>query len=129
MGTILILLTLTFKAYCPEHLCLYIEKAEGINHYEPLIKAITRYESFNGVYVWNAKEEAVGWFQIRPCRVDAYNKATGSHYILTDFYDYNLSRKMFLFYAHGKSYEQASKDWNGSGKMTIDYWKHIKTLL
>ena len=86
-------------------------------------------ESQNGKYLYNAKENAVGWFQIRPVRVIHYNQLTGSNYVLNDFYDYDLSRKMFLYYASGKTYELAAKNWNGSGPMTKDYWRKIQKQL
>ena len=125
-----ILLILTF-AICkaPEWKSLYIMRAEPIQKYEPLVRAVYWVESKHGKYLWNPKELAVGPFQIRPCRVDDYNRRTGSHYKHEDFYDYELSRKMFLYFAQNKSFEQAAKDWNGSGPMTIEYWKQVKAVL
>lgn len=108
---------------------LVVVKDEGISFYEPLIKAVTFVESVDGKYLYNPKENAVGWFQIRQVRVDDYNKLTGLKYALNDFYDYDLSREMFLYYAKGKSYEKAAKSWNGSGKKTIAYWKKVKARL
>jgi len=104
-------------------------ESEGVNFYEPLIKAVVMVESNNGKYLYNAKENAVGWFQIRTVRVIHYNQLTGSNYVLNDFYDYDLSREMFLFYASGKDYETAAKNWNGSGPMTNDYWKRVQKHL
>lgn len=121
------LFTLHLKA--PENRCLYIAEAEGINYYEPLIKAIVQVESKNGQYLYNPKEGAVGYFQIRQCRLDDYNKKTGSHYKLQDCYDYELSRRIFLYYSHGKNYEKAARDWNGSGYKTITYWNKVKMYL
>jgi hypothetical protein len=126
---LIILSTLTFICKAPEWKSLSIIKVKPIERYESLIKAITWVESKNGLFVWNPLEEAVGWFAIRPIRVKDYNKRTGNHYQLKDFYDYNLSKKMFLYYANGKSLEQAAKNWNGSGPMTIDYWNEVKKYL
>lgn len=97
--------------------------------YEPLIKAIVFVESTNGLDTINDIENAIGWFQIRQIRVDDYNKRTGSSYELNDFFDYHLSKEMFLYYAQGKSFEQAAKNWNGSGPMTEVYWKKVKKRL
>lgn len=128
---ILITLLIAIFSICkaPEAGVLYIERSSGINFYDPLIKAVTWVESQNGRYVYNAKEGAVGWFQIRQCRIDHFNLLTGSSYTLKDCYDYEISRKIFLYFASGKSYERASRNWNGSGKQTLEYWKLIQTKL
>jgi len=104
------------------------EKAE-ILRLEPLIRAIVQVESSSGQNLYNKKENAVGWFQIRQVRVDYYNALRGTHYKLEDFYDYELSKEMFIYFARGKSFEQAAKDWNGSGKMTEKYWQKVKEIL
>lgn len=125
---IVLLLSCKFL-FAPGFTELCIFKSEAMNSYEPLLKAITWIESHDGKNVYNAKEGAVGWFQIRQCRIDHYNKLTGSNYNLEDCYDYELSREIFLYFAQGKTYEQAAKNWNGSGKMTIDYWNKVKAKL
>ena len=104
-------------------------ESEGICKYEPLIKAVTMVESSNGKYTYNPDEGAVGWFQIRQVRVDHYNQMRGTNYKLTDFYDYDLSREMFLWYASGKSYEVAARNWNGKWVLTEKYWKRVKQHL
>lgn len=102
---------------------------EGICPYEPLIKAVVSVESNNGRYLFNPDENAVGHFQIRQIRVDDYNRKRGTNYKLTDFYDYDLSRQMFLYYCKGREFEQVAKSWNGSGEMTKDYWRKIQKHL
>ena len=104
-------------------------ESEGVNPYLPLIKAVVAVESQNGKYLYNPDEGAVGWFQIRQIRVDHYNKLRGTNYKLTDFYDYDLSREMFLYYCKGRDFETVAKSWNGSGEMTKDYWNKIKQQL
>jgi hypothetical protein len=126
---IILLSTICIKLLAPVEKVFYIEQRDSINYYDPLVKALTWVESRHGLFVWNPKEEAVGYFQIRPIRVNDYNKRTNSNYRLEDFYDYELSKKMFLYYASGKSYEKAAKDWNGSGRMTIEYWKKVRIEL
>ena len=80
----------------PEFRTFTIVKSDWINSFDPLIKAIVCVETNNGKNLYNEKENAVGHFQIRQIRVNDYNQRTGSHYKLEQFYDYNLSRKMFL---------------------------------
>jgi hypothetical protein len=125
--TILICVRTTLFAPIWEHISLLAGKS--INPYKELVKAVCKLESDNGKCIYNPVENAVGQFQIRQIRVDDYNQRTGNNYKLEDFYDYNLSEKMFLYYASGKSYEKAAKNWNGSGSLTISYWNNIKKLL
>ena len=130
MASLIFLFILICKSLvAPPSGSLHIFVAEPIKPYEALIKAVVMVESANGKYLYNPDEDAVGWFQIRQIRVDDYNKRLGTNYVLTDFYDYELSRTMFLYYASGKSFEVAAKSWNGSGPMTNDYWKKVKTKL
>lgn len=110
----------------PNDSYLVIEKKPAINGYEPLIKALVCVETDHGKDFYNEIENAVGPFQIRQIRVDDYNQRTGSNYQLKDFYDYDLSKKMFLYYAQGKDYETTARNWNGSGPMTIEYWNKVK---
>jgi hypothetical protein len=126
---LIIFLSVFVRLFAPDDGCIMIFKSESVNYYEELIRAVTKVESNDGKYTWNEKEQAVGWFQIRPVRVRHYNALTGQKYTSNDFYDYDLSREMFLFYASGKSFERAAKDWNGSGPMTVTYWNKIKKHL
>jgi hypothetical protein len=126
---IILLSAICVKLLAPCEKVLYIEQKESINYYDPLIRALTWVESKHGKYIWNAEEQAVGHFQIRPIRVSDYNKRTNSNYKLEDFYDYELSRKMFLYYASGKSYEKAARNWNGKWSLTKEYWKKIQKIL
>lgn len=125
----ILLTTITLMLPAPGVRSFMVIKDEPINYYEPLIKALTWVEVRDGHDLYNEIENAVGWFQIRQIRVDDYNKRLGTNFVLTDFYDYDLSREMFLYFARGKSYEQAAKNWNGSGPMTIDYWDKVKARL
>ena len=131
MKTMITVITimLCLQLSAPPNNSVVVIASEGISFYEPLIKAVTMVESRDGKYLYNPKENAVGWFQIRQIRVDHYNQLRGTNYILADFYDYNLSREMYLYFAAGKSYENAAKDWNGTGPMTIDYWHKIQKHL
>jgi hypothetical protein len=44
-------------------------------------------------------------------------------------YDYEISRKVFLFYTKGRNFEAVAKSWNGSGKLTIIYWDKVQKVL
>ena len=123
------LLFLFALCLAPEYKTLYVVKADPVNFYDPLIRALILVEVGNGSVLFNPLENAVGWFQIRPIRLEHYNKLRGTSYKLEDFYDYKLSKEMFLYYAHGKDWEHAARDWNGSGHKTLEYWEKIKKLL
>jgi hypothetical protein len=115
----------------PGSACCYIEITEPINYYEPLIKAVVQVESCNGKYLYNKKENSVGWFHIRQIRIDDYNNKTGSHYSLRDCYSYTLSRRIFLYYTYHEDYENVARRWNGwiIRPDTKDYWKKVKAYL
>lgn len=125
----LISIMICIQLSAPPNGAAVIFESEGICPYEQLIKAVVEVESRNGKYLFNPDEGAVGWFQIRQVRIDHYNKLRGTDYKLDDFYDYALSREMFLYYCKGRDLETIAKEWNGSGEMTKDYWKKVKSHL
>jgi len=134
MITLTLILSFIFRvAICPPHQELYIPKSEPINIYDNLIKAIITVESNNGKYLYNEFEGAVGYFQIRQCRIDDYNNATGLNHALNDCYDYELSRKVFLYYTKGRSFETISRAWcsgeHGTKRASQDYWNKVKKLI
>jgi hypothetical protein len=127
---LVILLFISVKLLAPEVRCFYIDKAKAIGRFDRLIAAVTWIESKNGLYIWNPTEGAVGWFQIRQVRVDDYNRRRSTHYQLKDFYDYDLSREMFVYYAEQiNDFEMIARRWNGSGAATLKYWNLVKSKL
>ena len=113
----------------PKSEALLVFISPEINYYAPLIKAITWVETKDGLFLYNPEEQATGYFQIRPIRLQDYNSRTGKMYTMNDLYDYNISKEIFLYYTQGRSYERVAKSWNGSGPKTIDYWKKVKAVL
>jgi hypothetical protein len=136
-------------SYCPTHKTVYIEASKPIVripkivvNYNALIDAIYQYESGrnpNAYHMERDGQPSIGGLQIRQCRVDHYNRLTGKNYTLNDMYDLNKAIEVFRYFTNHngqgkliayKSYEQAAKDWNGGGSMTITYWERgIKPLL
>lgn len=109
---------------------MFIAAPKIVNYYEPLIKALVMVES-EGNNLAYGKHQDTGPFQITPIRLKDYNQRTGSSYSLKDCYDYNLSRKIFLYYTEGKGYESVARRWNGGPKgmnkrCTVVYWKRVK---
>lgn len=125
-------LLLTTKVIAPDIKTLAIEESQPIEIiYERLMMAILEVESSGDTLAYNAIEDAYGPFQIRPIRLNDYNKRTGKKYRMNDCYTLKVSREVFLYYAKmiGPDYETVAKRWNGSGIMTIEYWAKVKAAM
>jgi hypothetical protein len=126
--TFLILLS-TAALFAPAPRVIDIARPAPLNIYDRLIAAIYEVESGSGKYLFNFKELARGPLQIRPIRLRDYNQRTGKNYLEWDCYDFEISREIFLYFAKGKSYEQAARDWNGKWSLTEGYWQKVKNKL
>lgn len=127
-----VFLAVTVKALAPSRDSFVIVSPEPINPYKRLIYAIGMVETKCDTLAYNAFEEAVGYFQIRPVRLEDYNKRTGNRYKKRDLYNYTISEKIFLFYAHEigpYNFEKIARRWNGSGPKTYHYWNRVKKYL
>ena len=116
----------------PDINIIYICSSSPINGYDRLIDALVRVESAGDTLAYNMSEEATGAFQIRPIRLLDYYRRTGINYKLNDCYNYDISKEVFLYYARltgHRDYEKIARNWNGSGEMTLDYWKKVKANL
>jgi hypothetical protein len=128
---IFLLSTLCMKVLAPNAVTFYIMTKEPIQYYEKLISAITWVESRDGLFTYDKRDHSVGWFHITPILVKDYNQRTHSSYTIKDCYDYDLSKKIFLYYANGDSYEIVARRWNGGLKgmyknYTLGYWNAVK---
>jgi hypothetical protein len=129
---ILCFLIPSIKATAPVFSTAYILVTEPINIYERLIRAIVMVESLGDTLAVNLPEEAYGAFQIRPIRLMDYYQRTGKNYKTEDCFNFEISKEIFLYYAENmgyNDYQSIARNWNGSGKMTIDYWEKIKKYL
>jgi len=127
-----VLLSVTFKALAPSRESFIIVASDPVNPFKRLIHAIAMVETKFDTLAYNPIEEAVGIFQIRPVRLEDYNKRTGNHYRKKDLYNYAVSEKIFLFYAHEigpYNFEKIARRWNGSGPKTYHYWDRVKKYL
>jgi hypothetical protein len=126
------LLVLTFKVVAPASGSLMIVKSTPVEPFIKLIHAIGMVETQYDTLAYNPVEEAVGYFQIRPIRLEDYNIRTGSTYSMNDLYNYKISEQIFLYYASALgpyNFERIAKNWNGSGASTIQYWDQVKKFL
>ena len=126
----LLLIFISVELFAPNLNDFIVVKDEPISYYEILADAVVMVESRGNPLAYNPDEGAVGAFQIRQIRVDDYNKKTNNNYKVEDFYDLELSRECFLYYARiNKEPELIAKRWNGSGPKTIEYWRKVKKYL
>jgi len=116
----------------PPDKTLIILDRPPLEPFKALLEAVGMVESGNDPGAYNHGEMATGIYQIRPIRILDYNQRTGKNYKLSDCYDIQISKEVFLFYAHKKHFtdlENIAKDWNGSGEQTVVYWEKIKSIL
>jgi hypothetical protein len=127
-----LLFAIGFRAYAPDVKKIIIVEKTPEQPFHRLISAIGKVETNYDTLSYNPVEQAVGYFQIRPIRVRDYNERTGSRYSLKDMFDYKISERVFLYYASQLgpyNIERIAKNWNGSGKSTIQYWRQVKRYL
>lgn len=121
-----------FRASSPSMEALVIFDPPPVEPYKQLIFAIGFVETMNNNLAYNPIEQATGIFQIRPIRLEDYNRRTGCNYTTKDLFNYEISEKIFLYFADligPYDLEQIARKWNGSGNMTTYYWNRIKEYL
>ena len=129
---VLLLLSIAFRVSAPCRESIIILGHNPVEPYKKLILAIGMVETKSDTLAYNPLEEAAGFFQIRPIRLIDYNKRTGSSYTTKDLFNYEISERIFLYFADQigpYDFEQIARKWNGSGHMTINYWNRIKKYL
>ena len=129
---ILLFLSLFFRLSAPVRDSIIIFHTPPAEPYKKLMLATGLVESKGDTLAYNPIEEAAGYFQIRPIRLQDYNNRTGSKYTMKDMFDYSISEKIYLYYASkGSPYEleKIARNWNGSGQQTTSYWESIKEFL
>jgi hypothetical protein len=135
MTILILLITLTLRAYAPEQRVLYVAGPEKIQPYESIWRAVCRAESNNDPFAIgdkHLKQWSYGIAQIREERLSHYNKQSGHSYSQSDLFNPAISKEIFMFYmAQFGPYrtDDGIRAWNGSGKATYDYLKNIKKLL
>ena len=130
--SITFLLALALKVFAPTRESLILVEPIPVEPYRTLIHAIGMVETQFDTLAYNPLEEAAGYFQIRPIRLEDYNNRTGCTYTKNDLFNYKISEKIFLYYATEigpYDFERIAKTWNGSGESTILYWEQVKKFL
>ena len=127
-----ILLSFSLRVSAPNVKSLTVFELAPIEPYKQLAFAIGMVETKGDTLAYNPLEAAAGIFQIRPIRLIDYNKRTGRRYTRKDLFNYEISEKIFLYFADQigpYNFEQIARKWNGSGHLTINYWNRIKQYL
>ena len=130
--TALLFVAVVLRASSPSRESFVILETPPVEAYKRLIFAIGFVETMNDTLAYNPREEATGIFQIRPIRLEDYNRRTGKNYKMKDLFNYSISEKLFLYYADQigpYDMEQIARRWNGSGHMTTYYWNRIKEYI
>lgn len=127
-----LLLSISFRAGAPVWNSLSVPLPVAIEPYKHLVKAIALVETINDTLGYNPLEEAYGIFQIRPVRLNDFNRRTRNSFSRRDLFSYEISEKIFLYYADQigpYNIEKIARRWNGSGHQTDYYWSRVKKLL
>lgn len=129
---ITVLMTLAVKVFAPASESLLVLRNNAVEPFKRLIHAIGMVETQFDTLAYNPIEQAAGFFQIRPIRLMDYNLRTCSNYTMSDLFNYNISEKIFLYYAAAigpYDFERIARTWNGSGESTNLYWEQVKKFL
>lgn len=125
-------LLISIRVTAPDLNLVFIASTGPVDAYDRLINAVIQVESAGITMAYNLAEKATGPLQIRPIRLLDYNRRTGNNRTLEECYDLEVSKEIFMYYARITGYphyELIARNWNGSGKMTIEYWKKVKAYL
>jgi uncharacterized membrane protein len=128
----ILLFSIAFRVSAPSRESLIIVASPSVEPYKKLIYAIGMVETMFDTLAYNPIEKAAGYFQIRPIRLEDYNIRTGCKYTMKDMFNYEISEKIFLYYAvqiGPYDFEKIARGWNGSGSRTLYYWNKIKKYL
>ena len=97
MVVLVIFSLFSLNLFAPVSGAFLVKRIDPVNPFGKIIHAIGKVETGFDTLAYNPKEEAVGYFQIRPIRLKDYNNRTGSNYRKKDLYDYYVSEKIFLY--------------------------------
>ena len=127
-----LLLLLPLKLFAPEAPAVTVVELSPINPYKPLAEAVSAVESLKNAFAVNVEEQAYGMYQIRQCKLDDFNAAHRTKYVLADLFDVCLSERIFYWHCGQYSpydFETIARAWNGSGEMTKIYWEKVELEL
>jgi hypothetical protein len=123
----------------PDHIItIFIPEAPVYNPFESIWQAVCEEESGSDSTShrtktnYNPKDPnggSHGISQIGLRRLKEYNKTTGKNYTKKDLYNVEVSKEIFMFYAHRYGPYKTDliiRKWNGSGPKSYAYLKRVK---
>jgi len=127
-----LLILFATRTFAPNQESVAIFYTPPVEPFTKLIYAVGMVEGKCDTTAYNEFEEAAGFFQIRPIRLEDYKMRTGISYTTEDMFDYEKAEEVFLYYAQRigpYDFEKIARDWNGSGAKTTEYWNRVKKFL
>jgi len=109
-----------------------IFEAEGVCPFEQIWQATIQIESSGDRFAIGDNGKSYGIAQIQQSRLDDYYQRTGIRFELSDMFDVDNSREVFIYYCDNPyNLEAISRSWNGGNgwrhkKQTKDYWQKIQ---
>ena len=106
--------------------------SERVNPFEDLWQATCQVESSGNRLAIGDNGKSYGIAQIQQSRLDDYYQRTGIRFELSDMFDVDNSREVFIYYCDNPyNLEAISRSWNGGNgwrhkKQTKDYWQKIQ---
>jgi len=112
-------------------------ESEGVNPFEDLWQATCQVESSGNRFAIGDNGKSWGIAQIQQSRIDDYYQRTGIRFELSDMFDVDNSRQVFMHYAslHGPYQSEAiCREWNAGPrwrdiKQSKDYWWKVQKFL
>jgi len=110
-------------------------ESERVNPFEDLWQATCFVESSGNRFAIGDNGKSWGIAQIQQSRIDDYYQRTGIRFELSDMFDVEKSREVFMYYCSDPyNLEAISRSWNGGNnwrqkKQTHDYWYKVQKFL
>lgn len=124
---LLLLIMLSVKVYAPGDGAIPLPEPAELNPHLDIWEAVCWVESRHNAKAINVAEQAYGIAQIRECKLNDYNKVWGSAHEITDCFNTELSRKIFMWHcAQYDNQDEAVRRWNGSGPATYEYLAKVR---
>lgn len=80
-------------------LCGAAQARENV-HWTRFLDALAEVESTDGLYMVNRREDAWGWYQMRPLARKDANKHLGTRYAKWNLISRPIANRLFMAYAH-----------------------------
>ena len=114
---------------------IFILRHEGYKPLETLYneiwQAVCFIESTNNPNAFNEKELARGIAQIRPCKIEDYNRLTGNNIGYEDVFCPELSKQIFMWHlsTYGTDWQTGIRRWNGDFAASYIYLEKVLKVM